>query len=164
MGTRRLKDTFLGSFPACLLIREMPSIELKEQRSRWESKSGLFLLRSMTEIGVIVALSSKLVFMGCRIYSLKTSRGWRFLVACVLLRFLKTSFWADLSISLCEWASESFCFRISFTLLFITSWESSTRLSFRSCTSLMVSVRVEFALASSCLWKLMREVCVDKEF
>ena len=155
-----MKETPLGSLGACLFMRVIPAIELKDHSSRWESKLGLFLFRSMTETGVIVALSSQVMLMGCRMYSSKTLRGWRLAVAGVLLRFLNTSFCAVLSSSLCQWDSKSFCFRISFTLEFIASWESSAGLSFSSWNSLIVSVRVEFVVEISSFWALMRDVVI----
>ena len=88
----------MGAWECFFFTREIPSIELKEHSSRWDLKSGLFLFRSMTETRGIVARSSQLMFMGCRMFSSKTLRGWRFAVAGVLLRFLKTSFWVVLSI------------------------------------------------------------------
>ena len=81
-------------------MRVIPSIELKEHSRRWELKLGLVLFRSMTEAGVIVALSSHEIFMGCRMYSLNTLEGWKLAVAGVLLRFLNTNYCAVLSSSL----------------------------------------------------------------
>ena len=118
----------------------------KVQRRRWELKLGLDLLRSITAKGVIMPLSSQLGFRGFKICSSKIALGWRFAESGVFLRFLNTSFCADLSSSLCQWASKSFCFRISLTLAFIASWASSDGFSFRSFKSLMVSVRVEFVV------------------
>ena len=63
MGTRRLKETPLGSLGECLFTREIPLIEVKEHSSKWDSKSALFLFGSMTKTGVIVAWSSQLMFM-----------------------------------------------------------------------------------------------------
>ena len=96
-------------------------------------------------------------------YSSNTLEGWRLAVAGVLLRFLNTNFCAVLSSSLCQWDSKSFCFRMSFTLEFIASWESSAGLSFNSWISLMASVRVEFVVVMSSFWEWTREVCLARE-
>ena len=106
----------------------------------------------MTETGVIMALSSQLRFMGCSMYSSKTLDWMRFAVAWVCFRFLKTSFWEDLSNSRCQCALKSFCFRISLTLLLTASLDSSVGLSLRSWMSLMASVRVEFVVRMSPFW------------
>ena len=78
--------------------------------------------------------------------SLKILKGGRFTESGVFLRFLNTSFWAVLSSSFCQWDSDSFCFRTSFTLDLIVSWEGSAGFSMSFQTSSMVSVRLEFAL------------------
>ena len=77
---------------------------------------------------------------------MKTLRGGRFTELVVFLRFLKTSLRAVLSSSFCQWVSDSFCFRISFTLDLIVSWEGSAGFSLSFRTSSMASVRLEFAL------------------
>ena len=82
----------LGSLGACLLMREIPSMDPKVQRRRWELKLGFVLFRSITAVGVIMALSSQLAFMGFRMYSSNIVFGWRFAVSGVFLRFLNTNF------------------------------------------------------------------------
>ena len=67
-------------------MRVIPSIDPNEHKRRWELKLGFDLFKSITEVGVIMALSSQGTFMGCRIYSSKTLEGWRLAVAGVLLR------------------------------------------------------------------------------
>ena len=57
-GTLRLKDTPVGSLAACFLIKEIPSGDPKVHRSRWELVLGFILLRSITDVGVIVVFSS----------------------------------------------------------------------------------------------------------
>ena len=100
--TWRLKDTPLGSLEAYLFMRVIPSIDPKEHSRRWELKLGFVPFKSMTEAGVIVALSSQKTFMGSRMYSSNTLEGWRLAMAGVLLRFLNTNFCAVFSTSLCQ--------------------------------------------------------------
>ena len=82
----------LGRPLAYLLMREMLSMDPKVQRSRWELKLGLDLLRSITAKGVIIPLSSQLGFRGFRIYSSKIALGWRFAVYGVSFEVLKYQF------------------------------------------------------------------------
>ena len=91
-GTLRLKDTPVGSLVACFLIREIPSGDLKVYRSRWELVLGFVLLRSITDVGVIMVFSFQGTLTCFRMCSLKILKGGRFTESGVFLRFLNTSF------------------------------------------------------------------------
>ena len=101
-GTFGQNLTCLGSLFAFRLMIEMASRQGKVQMSMWFVAASLPLLASKTAMGVALSLSLVLRAMVVRMCEVKMSFGCMFLVAGVLLRFLKTSWFEDLSSSLCR--------------------------------------------------------------
>ena len=83
-------------------MREMASKLGKVQMRKWVFAVSLPLLASNTAMGVVLASSSVLRFMGARMLEMKISLGCMLVVLGVFLRFLNTNWFADLSSSLCQ--------------------------------------------------------------
>merc|ERR1711954_184479 len=101
-GTLGQNLTCLGIFLAFCLMREMASRLEKVQIRKWVFAVSLPLLASNTAMGVVLASSSVLRFMGARMLDMKISFWRMFMVLEAFLRFLNTNWFANLSSSLCQ--------------------------------------------------------------
>ena len=111
-----------GSFAAFCLSSSMVSGESKVHTSRCELTLGLWLFRSTTEVGVSLAMSLQLNFIGLRMDSRKILGGRRFRVFGDLFRFVKTSWLADFSSFACQYISSLFC-SWEWEIFWSISWE-----------------------------------------